>query len=211
MAAVVSRDPLLITSEPTAGAEPFALANLKLASASAPDQTATTNTLSGRHSATPPNVIVSRPTTTRPWAAATMREATGTSTSLEYQKALPLGNVVRLPNPTPLDYWFDVRQQWEGVVTSMGDDEFSVVLRDVSRAEASEYEAVLSKEEISEDDLPLLKAGAVLYWTIGYKTRAGTRERVSTIRLRRLPAWSRADIERVKRQAGELDDLFKAE
>jgi hypothetical protein len=27
--------------------------------------------------------------------------------------------VVRLPDPSPLDYSFDVRQQWEGVVTSV--------------------------------------------------------------------------------------------
>jgi hypothetical protein len=37
----------------------------------------------------------------------------------------------------------------------------------------------------------------------------GTRERVSTIRLRRLPAWSRSDIERVRKETHELDDLFK--
>jgi hypothetical protein len=81
----------------------------------------------------------------------------------------------------------------------------------VNAYNAPEYEAVLSTEEISEDDLPLLKEGAVLYWTIGYKTRTGTRERVSTVRLRRLPVWSRAEIARVRSQAHELDDLFRTE
>jgi hypothetical protein len=204
----------LFAQEPSDGAEPLALANLKVSSGSGA-RAASTNTLSVRHSAPPPNVIVAKPTTTRPGVAATtMRNEPRSSTAVEEQRDVPIGNVVRRPDPTPLDYWFDVRQQWEGVVTSVGGDagdEFTVVLRDVSHADAPEYEAVLSMEEISEDDLPLLKEGAVLYWTIGYKTRAGTRERVSTIRLRRLPAWSRADIKRVQRRAQELDELFKSE
>lgn len=121
-------------------------------------------------------------------------------------------NVARLPAQTPLGYSFDVRQQWEGVVTSVSEDEFGVVLRDTRNATAPEYEAVLPLEEIAEDDLALVKVGAVLYWTIGYKqSRTGQLERVSNIRLRRLPAWTQSDVRRVTEAAAEFDELFKDE
>jgi hypothetical protein len=41
--------------------------------------------------------------------------------------------------------------------------------------------------------------------------RTGALERVSSIRLRRLPAWSPAEVERVKKAAHDLDELFKSE
>jgi len=98
----------------------------------------------------------------------------------------PRRYVFRLPEPTAQNYAFDLRQQWEGVVTRIDYDEFSVVLRDTAKVHAPEYEAVLSKEEVPEEDLVLLKPGAILYWTIGYETtRTGQRKRVSSIRLRR--------------------------
>jgi hypothetical protein len=160
----------------------------------------------------PAGLLVGQPL---PGTSATLpaaRQTIDAPMSADLQAAVPLRNVVRLPEQTPLDYTFDVRQQWEGVVSSIGEDEFSVVLRDLTHPDASEHEAVLPTEEIPEDDLPLLQVGAVLYWTIGYrKSRTGQRDRVSTIRLRRLPAWTRAEIARVQREARALDDLFKSE
>jgi hypothetical protein len=104
----------------------------------------------------------------------------------------------------------EVHQQWEGVVSSIDGDEFSVVLRDLTHPDGGEHEAVLPIEEIPEDDLPLLQVGAVLYWTIGYRqSRTGQRDRVSSICLRKSPAWTRADIARVQREARALDDLWE--
>ncbi len=184
--------------EISAGAEPFARANRAQANAKGVASTEPkAHTLSLPLSAPPPDVVVGWPRTATPElaATATMSQPPGASTSVGQRRSSLAETVVRLPDPSPLDYCFDVRQQWEGVVTNVDHEEFSVVLRDILRGSEPEYEAVLSIEEVSEDDLPLLKEGAVLYWTIGYKTRTGTRERVSTIRLRH--AWSRSDIERV--------------
>ena len=202
--------------EPSGAAETLAPANVKSLFGTTELIPAKANTASVNYTDPPPNVIVpfSALSATRPGVLTTStatREPLGGATSLEEKRAFSAENLVRLPTQTPIDYWYDVRQQWEGVVTSVGSDEFVVVLRDLRRDEAPEYEAVLPIEELSEDDLPLPKDGAVLYWTIGYKTRAGTKERVSTIRLRRLPAWSSADIKRVQKEARELDDLFKDE
>jgi hypothetical protein len=116
---------------------------------------------------------------------------------------------VRLPSPSALPYSFEVRQQWEGVVTSVSADEFSVVLRDIINPSSPEMDAVLPTEEVAEDDLELLQRGAVLYWTIGYEqTHTGQRRRISNLRFRRLPAWSRADIQRVKETAREFGEIF---
>lgn len=108
---------------------------------------------------------------------------------------------------TPV-YSFDMRGQWEGTVTEVGVNEFSVVLRDIFNPGAEEYDAVFSLEEVADEDRDLLTEGAILYWTIGYEQRGGQRRRISEVRLRRVPAWSRADLARVEKAARELDDLF---
>lgn len=135
--------------------------------------------------------------------------ARGTSDESPQSTAYP--PVVPLPTPSPLPYTFEMRQQWEGVVTRVDEDEFSVVLRDITTPNGGpELEAVLPIEEVSPDDLPLLVEGAVLYWTIGYEhTLTGQIKRVSHIRLRRLPTWTVKDLERVRRRAAELDELFQ--
>lgn len=155
------------------------------------------------------------PTKPLPRALQGTPSASGSPTALEsnerQQRAAP-PLPIRVPAPAPLTYTFELRQQWEGVVTNIARDEFTVVLRDLVSRHAPEIEAVLPLEEVPDDDLKLLKRGAVLYWTIGYEqTQAGQRKRVSTIRLRRLPAWSRADVDRVAKRAKELDELFSDE
>jgi len=131
------------------------------------------------------------------------------TTSSSQPSAAPADRVVRLPRASPLPYTFELRQQWEGVVTRIARDEFSVVLRDISATGSPELEAILPIEEVSEEDVPLLAEGAVLYWTIGYEqTLTGQRKRVSIIRFRRLPSWTRKDIARLKERVGELDELF---
>ncbi len=101
-------------------------------------------------------------------------------------------------------------QQWEGVVIKVSGDEFTTVLRDLTRPESPEEEATLPVAEVPPEDRRLLVPGAVLYWNIGYQTirASGQVQRVSDVRLRRLPAWSKRDIERVARRARELQDMF---
>ncbi|MBV9945546.1 MAG: hypothetical protein JOZ69_01705 [Myxococcales bacterium] len=206
MAAAVSIDLTATGTESFGRAEPFAVANTKSA-ASEPSATEG-HTLSPRLSAPPPNVILASPPSS-PTVTGTSNVEQRLETFVP-QRSPAVENVVRLPVPTALDYTFDLRQQWEGVVAEVADDEFAVVLRDTSNPQAPEFDAVLPLEEVPDEDLPLLKPGAVLYWTIGYEhTRSGQVKRVSTLRLRRLPAWSKADIERVEKRAHALDALFE--
>jgi hypothetical protein len=96
-------------------------------------------------------------------------------------------------------------QKWEGVVLAVREDTF--VARIVDQAgEHPDEEIELPKDELSPFEEDLLEQGAVFYWTIGYRQRLprGQRERVSLIRLRRLPAWSRAELASARDRAEEL-------
>jgi hypothetical protein len=80
-----------------------------------------------------------------------------------------------------------VLQQWEGTVSSVSGDEVTAVVHDWTNPTMPDEEVTVSIEEFSPDEQPLLTPGTVFYWSIGYRTRSGTRERVSSFQLRRLP------------------------
>lgn len=75
--------------------------------------------------------------------------------------------------------------------------------------ESGDLEAEIYLSEISEDDLPLVKPGAMFYWSIGYIIKStGAKINASVIRFRRMPTWSRQDIEDAKKQVKSLRELF---
>ena len=117
--------------------------------------------------------------------------------------------LVRLPaQPRERDR-FMVLQKWEGTVSRVTETEFTATLHDLSDPSRPDEEVVLSIDEVSESDRPLLAPGAVFYWSIGYRMdQWGSRERVSALRFRRLPVWTRRDLEVVTRKADELRRVF---
>jgi hypothetical protein len=91
-------------------------------------------------------------------------------------------------------------------------DEFVALTRDLTDPSFAEEQVTLPTDDVPTADRELFEVGAVFYWTIGYReTASGTRERVSTMRFRRLPAWSRRDLQRVDEAADELQRLFGTE
>lgn len=103
---------------------------------------------------------------------------------------------------------FKVLRKWEGRVMSVNCDSFTAALVDLAGAEPRE-EAEFALEEISEEDLKLVRAGAVFYWSIGTRvTRAGQRLNESVIRFRRLPAWSALELTIAKQEARGLMDTI---
>lgn len=162
----------------------------------------------------PPDELIGEPNPTKQDS-----DSTRSDESAQYARSITSSQSVGVPMPEvipailaipaiPADYSFDMRGQWEGAVTEVGTDEFSVVLSDILNPGAEEYDAVFSLEEVADEDRDLLTEGAILYWTIGYEQRRGQRRRISEVRFRRLPAWSRADLARVEKASRELDDLF---
>ena len=118
-------------------------------------------------------------------------------------------NVVAIPKVTVSVDRFVALQKWEGIVTSVTDDAFVAQLRDLKNPGEPIEEAEIYRSELSADDIPLLTPGAVFYWSIGYlDSRFGQRTKQSSIRFRRLPAWTPADLAAAKADAENLTRAF---
>jgi hypothetical protein len=103
----------------------------------------------------------------------------------------------------------DVLQQFEGVVTEVQSDEFQAQLSDLTDPNKPEEFLYLPIREISPPDRPLLVPGCIFYWILGYETREGGQiTRVSEIRIRRSPPWSRRKVEAIKAKARETFNLL---
>lgn len=99
-------------------------------------------------------------------------------------------------------------QKWEGIVLQISKDSMVARLIDLSEKE-SEGEVEFALDEIHSDDLPLVKPGAIFYWTIGYLDKGGQRIRASIIRFRRLPRWRTEELDAAKKDAEYTQKLFK--
>jgi len=119
-----------------------------------------------------------------------------------------LPKITRISNKFPAQDAFLLMQKWEGVVTRIADDSFFATLTDLTAAGEDE-EAEIPIDEISPADMSLLHEGAVFYWCIGYRdTLMGQRIRASEIRFRRLPTWSKRELDTARKEAEELVELL---
>lgn len=105
---------------------------------------------------------------------------------------------------------FEQLKLWEGTVTEIGETEFVATLRDLGDQEdPSRIEAVFDVKEVSPGDQHLLALGAVFTWTIARETSIdGQVRNVDFMRFLRLPAWSRREVESVRRRAEEFRSRF---
>lgn len=83
--------------------------------------------------------------------------------------------------------------KWVGRVQRVHGDSFVAIVQD-QLSDSPDEEVELARSEVSEADEPLLRPGAVFYWSIGYRELLGRqRWRESAIRFRRLPKPSIVD------------------
>jgi hypothetical protein len=95
-------------------------------------------------------------------------------------------------------------QQWEGVVDEVSGDAFTAILSDRT-AETPDERAEFSLDELSRSDFSLVRPGAIFAWTIGYRDMlTGQRIRFSTIRFRRLPAWTQRELDHARVRASHV-------
>lgn len=111
--------------------------------------------------------------------------------------------------PQVKSHGFRLLQQWEGVVSHVSEDSFTAVLRDLANRKSPDESASFESEQVDPPDRRLIIPGAVFYWWIGYQdSPTGTRWTVSTIRFRRLPAWTPSDMRRIRRDIEVIRGLF---
>jgi hypothetical protein len=109
----------------------------------------------------------------------------------------------------PLEY-FNVLQKWEGGVVEVTGDTFWARLTPiVSQDPEPDQLAEIYLEQVDEEDLNSVEPGAVFYWSIGYYVKSsGTKMGASLIRFRRLPVWTKHELEAAEREARQLLELF---
>lgn len=124
---------------------------------------------------------------------------------------IDIGQVL-LPEP-PLPKareFFRAIQKWEGHVIETGGDIFLARLVPII-GEGREQEAEIYTEEVAQDDRALIAPGAVFYWSIGYLDRPSGRLRASILRFRRLPVWTKRELQSAEAGATRLKSLLNAE
>lgn len=125
----------------------------------------------------------------------------------------PHSNIPRVIMPkgaSPDRRVFRLLQLWEGTVTKLTGEDFSALLTDKTCPTNPQEIVVIDREEVPNDDLRLIKPGAIFYWSIGYEDEPGRpRRRISQIRFRRLPGWSRRELERAARRSADLAEVFE--
>ncbi len=100
-------------------------------------------------------------------------------------------------------------QEWEGFVDEVGEETFTGRLVDLTAGDKEDTELMeFPISDLSVGDRDLLKPGAIFRWMIGYEERGGTRRRISELYLRRLPVWTRQELEDADREASVLATLL---
>ena len=86
-------------------------------------------------------------------------------------------------------------QKWHGIVIKTDKSFFTAKLINITNKGYDE-EAEFDYDEITEEDIQLIKPGAVFYWSVGYNhSSTGQRRRFSDIRFKRLPVLNKKEIE----------------
>ncbi len=126
-----------------------------------------------------------------------------------------VGAIIDFPDPAQISWTvpqvsFHLLQEWEGYVTEIGEDDFTVRLLDLTAGSSyEEEEAVIPLSEISEDDLKRMRLGSIFRWVIGYERSAsGNKQRVSRIVFRELPVVTKKDIAEGEEWARRVSQLW---
>lgn len=75
---------------------------------------------------------------------------------------------------------------------------------DPTTYEIAEFEVA----EVSEDDISLLKLGAIFYWFVGYVNQDGQVFKQSLVRFKRIVDFTESEIDFIADEANELNNTL---
>lgn len=104
-----------------------------------------------------------------------------------------------------------VIQLWEGKVIEV-DQNLGVmmVLLDAKMDKAPSLTGEIELQWVSDQDMDLVRPGAIFYLTLYKRTKRGSIENAQELRFRRLPSWTRQQMVQVERDANMLLSKMKA-
>ncbi len=100
-----------------------------------------------------------------------------------------------------IDYTIDTIS-WIGFVERIYEDKFVGRLHEVGKMGLDE-EAEFSRMDMTDDDEPLLRVGAVFYYSIGYVYRNGQRIKEAVLRFRRRINFTEDDVDEVEQNVAD--------
>jgi hypothetical protein len=100
-------------------------------------------------------------------------------------------------------------QEWEGRVLEVRGRLLIARLVDLTANEKEEKEEVeLPVDDVPEADQKLLQPGAIFRWVLGYSYALGRKERFARVIVRRLPVWTKKEMQDADNEARELHDAI---
>ena len=161
----------------------------------------------------PTEIPASEDAVVRSFSEASNDELSSKTTPLVQKKKLRIPLPLASPKIKKPEYAQEILQDWEGVVETIGNENFTARLRNLTNNEPYPSEAAeLPIEDISADDLELLRVGAVFYLTVGRLIWFnGRQERFGRIVFRRLPGWTLSTLRRAEKRAEHLSRFLDSE
>lgn len=123
---------------------------------------------------------------------------------------------VRLPPPESIFYRTDEEtktvpiQLWEGKVLDVRRDSGTMDVYLLAKiGNFPDHTGEIGLEWVHSQDVDLVRPGAIFYLSLYKETKRGSISNSQELRFRRLPSWSRSQIERVKLEAARLLDRIQ--
>ena len=100
---------------------------------------------------------------------------------------------------------------WEGEVKSVDIQAQTMQVYLHSKlSQTPDHAGEIGLEWVTDQDKDLIKPGAVFYWTLYKETRRGSIRNSQELRFRRLPSWSKTQLERIQAEASKLFQIPRA-
>ena len=95
---------------------------------------------------------------------------------------------------------------WEGMVLKVNNHSFVARLTNIDDPTEQEEAEILNECVSDQDDLKLIAPGAIFFWSIARRFKGRRSEQISTILFRRLPMWSKTELEKASQEASRLKE-----